>query len=48
MFRNLVNIAWYKYIIEVTTNHLMHIKSVMYAAKNHINCACIDGIPYST
>lgn len=22
-------------------------KSVIYVAKNHMNCACIDGIPYS-
>lgn len=27
--------------------YLMYTKSVAYAAKNHINCACVDGIPYS-
>lgn len=27
--------------------YLKYIKSVAYAAKNHINCACVDGIPYS-
>jgi hypothetical protein len=27
--------------------YLKYIKSVAYAAKNHINCACVDGMPYS-
>lgn len=39
--------SWQIGAVSRSIAYLMHTKSVVYAAKNHMNCEWADGIPYS-